>query len=72
MKDTVYTSNFIKKTIEVWQPRSSAPLTTEDAHTIIRNMTAFIRLLAEWEEAETEERKSVESIQKDRSNINKS
>ncbi|HXF90631.1 MAG TPA: hypothetical protein VNJ29_01730 [Candidatus Nitrosotenuis sp.] len=41
--------NFIKKTIEVWQPDSSSTLTPEDAVTIIQNVAAFIDLLAEWE-----------------------
>jgi len=44
--------NFIKKTIEVWQPESTSTLTPEDAITIIQNMAAFIYLLAEWETKE--------------------
>lgn len=58
-------ANFIKETIEVWQPHSSTDLTVEDAHAIIRNMTAFITLLAEWEQAEMEGDKPVETIRED-------
>jgi hypothetical protein len=50
-RDPLHTANFIKETIEVWQRHSTTDLTVEDAHAIIRNMTAFITLLAEWEQA---------------------
>lgn len=52
--DPIQHADFIKETIEVWQPHSHAPLTTEDAKAIIRNVTAFIMLLDEWEKTETE------------------
>lgn len=46
------TDNFLKKTIEVWQPESPSPLSSEDATAIIKNMAAFIDLLEEWEYSE--------------------
>lgn len=49
---TRITEDFIKETIDIWQPDSSVPLTPEDAIAIIQNMAAFIDLLAEWEAKE--------------------
>jgi hypothetical protein len=43
-----YSKEFLNKTIQVWQPFSSAPLSLNDAREITENMTAlFSFLLAE-------------------------
>lgn len=42
-----YSEAFLKKTIEVWQPYSSLPLTLEDAREIAANATALLRYLQE-------------------------
>ena len=36
------------RTLEVWSPRSTRPLTEEDAREIAANMTGFFRVLLEW------------------------
>lgn len=59
MNDPVFNSNFVKHTIEIWQPLSNTPLTVEDARTIIRNTTAFFSLLDEWEKSKADRLESV-------------
>ncbi len=43
---------FIDRTLEVWQPRTSRALTREDARQIAENATSFFRILLEWAAAE--------------------
>jgi hypothetical protein len=38
----------------VWQPRTSRPLTAEDAREITANLVGFFRLLAEWDRRDKE------------------
>lgn len=38
----------LARTIEVWSPRSSRPLTEEDARKICENVLGFFRVLIEW------------------------
>lgn len=40
-----YSKEFLNKTIEVWQPYSSTPLSLNDAREITENMTALINFL---------------------------
>jgi len=42
----------LDETIAIWQPRTSRPLTREDARQIIENMTGFFNVLREWDRAE--------------------
>ena len=42
----------IKRTVDIWQPRSQRPLTGEDARQITENITGFFAILAEWAAAE--------------------
>jgi hypothetical protein len=41
-----------KRTLEVWQPRTSRMLTPEDARQIVENVTGFFQALMEWNAAE--------------------
>jgi hypothetical protein len=41
--------DFNQRTRELWQPRTSRPLTEEDARELAENMSGFFRLLAEWD-----------------------
>ena len=50
-RDTLDTA-LIKRTLDIWQPRSQRPLNGEDARQIIKNFAGFFRLLAEWAAAE--------------------
>jgi hypothetical protein len=43
---------FIGRTLEVWQPRTSRKLTIEDAREITENVTGLFQVLFEWETAE--------------------
>jgi len=47
-----YSKEFLNKTIQVWQPYSSTPLSLNDAREITENMTALFNFLI------TEEKKS--------------
>ena len=38
----------LKRTLEVWEKRSSRPLNMEDARQIAENTTGFFRVLIEW------------------------
>lgn len=40
-----YSKDFLNRTIEVWQPYFSAPLTMRDAREITENMTALFNFL---------------------------
>lgn len=40
-----YSKNFIKETIEVWQPFSDVPLSPNDAIEITENLTALFNIL---------------------------
>lgn len=44
-----HSKGFLEKTIKVWQPYSSEPLTIEDAKEITENMTQLLKLLIELE-----------------------
>jgi hypothetical protein len=37
---------------EVWQPRTSRPLSTEDVRQIVENVSGFFQILLEWAAAE--------------------
>lgn len=50
--------DFIDRTLEVWQPYRSHPLTREDAREISRNVIGFFALLLEWRAAELQEQPS--------------
>jgi hypothetical protein len=45
-------TDFIEQTVTFWQPRTSRKLTREDGRQIVENVTAFFRILFEWEAAE--------------------
>ena len=45
-----YSKEFLKKTIEIWQPYSEAPLTLEDAREITDNMVDLYSFLFELEQ----------------------
>ncbi|MBA7485712.1 hypothetical protein ES707_21262 [subsurface metagenome] len=40
-----YSKEFLNKTIEIWQPYSSTPLSLNDARDITENMTALFNFL---------------------------
>jgi flagellin-specific chaperone FliS len=40
-----YSIEFLNKTIEVWQPYASTPLSLDDAREISQNMTALFNFL---------------------------
>jgi len=44
--------NRIDRTIETWQPRFNRDLSQDDARQIIKNVTGFFSILAEWSRAE--------------------
>jgi hypothetical protein len=45
-------------TFALWQPRTTRPLTTEDAREIAENVVGFFQLLHEWDLADRRIRKS--------------
>lgn len=47
MPEMNYSHQFLKETIELWQPHSPEPLTLEDAREIADNMTALYAYLHE-------------------------
>jgi len=47
-----YTKEFLEKTIQVWQPYSSTPLSLEDGREICGNLCGFFSVLKEWDEKE--------------------
>jgi hypothetical protein len=42
----------LDRTREVWQSRTSRPLSTEDVRQIVENVSGFYRILLEWAAAE--------------------
>ena len=42
-----YDEAFLKKTIEIWQPRCPKPLTLQDAEEIVSNAVELVKLLDE-------------------------
>jgi hypothetical protein len=42
--------DFKQRTLDLWQPRSSRLLTKEDAREMADNVSAFFRLLTEWDQ----------------------
>lgn len=46
---SVPNTNLIKRTLEVWQPRTTRKLTEEDAREIIHNAVGFFGTLLKWE-----------------------
>ena len=46
------TEEMIEEAIRHWEPRYGRKLTREDACEIIRNMTAYLRILMEWDRRE--------------------
>jgi hypothetical protein len=48
----------IERALDVWQPRSSRKLTSEDIRQITENTTGFFRILLEWEANERALRES--------------
>jgi hypothetical protein len=45
-------TDFVEQTVTFWQPRTSRKLTREDGVQIVENVTAFFRILLEWETAD--------------------
>ena len=45
-----YSEEFLKKTIDMWQPYSEAPLTLEEAREITDNMVGLYSFLFELEQ----------------------
>jgi hypothetical protein len=45
-------SQFVDRTLEVWKPRTSRALTSDDAHQITENIMGFFAILMEWEAIE--------------------
>jgi len=50
MRDTK--EQLIDKTLQLWQRRTTRPLSSEDARQIIENITGFFSILREWDAAE--------------------
>ncbi len=42
----------LERTREVWQPRTSRPLSTEDVREIVENVAGFFQILLDWIAAE--------------------
>lgn len=51
-----FSKSFLEKTIKVWQPYSTAPLSLEDAREIAENVTGLFCLLNELEQKYDEEK----------------
>jgi hypothetical protein len=41
----------LDETIQFWQPRTSRPLTPEDARQMVENVTGFFTILQRWSAA---------------------
>lgn len=52
--------NLIDRTLKVWQPRNSQPLSDEDARAILENVKGFFTLLLEWETNEQQKKGGVQ------------
>ena len=57
-------SDFIDRTLQVWQRCSPRELTSEDARQIACNVTGFFKILAEWEARAKRERRAGEGTVK--------
>ena len=51
------TNNLTCRTLAVWRPRTSDPLSEEDARKIAENVTGFFTVLLEWQAREEDEQK---------------
>lgn len=51
--------NLIDRTLEIWQPRVDHPLSRDDAHQIIENVSGFFSILAEWAKADASNNNAV-------------
>lgn len=54
-----YSRKFLEKTIEIWQPYSSEPLSMEDAEEIADNMGGLIEFLIYLDEKYGKEEKDI-------------
>jgi hypothetical protein len=43
---------FVEQTLEIWQPRTSKALNTEDVRQITENVAGFFQILLDWKAAE--------------------
>ena len=59
---TQVNTDFVDQTVTFWQPRTSRKLTREDGRQIVENVTAFFRILLEWETAARKAATEQESI----------
>lgn len=59
--DQKFSSDLIRRTLEIWQPRTSRNLTEEDARKIIENTVEFLQLLRQWRRSEMLENGSVDA-----------
>jgi hypothetical protein len=41
--------DFIRRTLDLWQRRTTRKLSAEDAREMAANLSGFFRLLAEWD-----------------------
>ena len=44
-----YAKYYLEKTVKIWQPYSTTPLSLEDAREITNNMTSLLSFLVELE-----------------------
>jgi hypothetical protein len=51
------TNNLTRRTLAVWRPRTSDPLSEEDARKIVESVSGFFTVLLEWEAREEDEQK---------------
>jgi hypothetical protein len=58
----------IEQALVVWRPRTSKALSAEDARVIIRNVTGFFGILAQWEAVERIAANSPPAVQGDQAN----
>lgn len=54
-----YSRKFLEKTIEIWQPYSSEPLSMEDAEEIADNMGEFFEFLIYLDKKYGKEKKEI-------------
>jgi hypothetical protein len=58
----------IEEALAVWRRRTSKALSAEDASVIIRNVTGFFGILAQWEAVERIAANSCPAVQGDQTN----
>jgi hypothetical protein len=51
----------LKETVRFWQPRTSRPLTPEDARQMVENVTGFFTTLQRWSAAADTRRSEAEA-----------